>query len=66
VAQIRPPIGSPSVPRTSRDPALLAEAGEIGLAAALDAITAVQADTADGRNPLPNARPIAATSAAPD
>jgi predicted acylesterase/phospholipase RssA len=66
VAQIRPPIGSPSVPRTSRDPALLAEAGEIGLAAALDALTAVQADTADGRNPLPNARPIAATSAAPD
>jgi len=43
VLQIRPPLGSPSVPRTSRDAALLDEAVSIGLQTAHDVLASMQA-----------------------
>ena len=43
VLQIRPPLGSPSVPRTSRDAALLDEAVSIGLQTAHDVLASMYA-----------------------
>jgi predicted acylesterase/phospholipase RssA len=43
VLQIRPPLGSPSVPRTSRDAALLDEAVSIGLQTAHDVLASMHA-----------------------
>ncbi len=54
VAQIRPPVASPSVPRTSRDPVLLTEAVSIGLETGLDAFRAMCVE----RQPAPRSPSI--------